>query len=64
MTAYTLVPMVQSLGIFGELGGFLVPTIFVVIPSVVLVADLFARTVEFYSYSLIRRSERFLVELS
>lgn len=69
MTAYALVPMLWSrqtfgTGTLGKVGGFLVPALFVVAPSVVLVSDIFTRTVESRLYSFIQRFERILTEPS
>lgn len=57
MTAYAFVPMVWSWGVLGQTMGFLVPVVVVVIPSAVLAADLFSRTVESQIGQLIRRVE-------
>jgi len=58
MTAFALVPMMWRTGFLGRTLGFLAPVLLVVIPSVVLAADLFTRTIESRIHHLIRSLER------
>jgi peptidoglycan/LPS O-acetylase OafA/YrhL len=53
ITAYPLIPMMWINGAFGNVGGFLIPTCFVVVPALFISADLFSRFAEILSYQII-----------
>ncbi|KAK3313376.1 acyltransferase 3 [Apodospora peruviana] len=65
ITAYEIIPMTWTISdgsVFGDVLGFLLPTLLVVVPCVLLAADLFARTIEVKCYGLIQRAERALLD--